>query len=85
MSQVQDFEDTLNALKAQTAKFDQLAINDTVSQSVCSLRHRWTRLFSVAKAQEKVLKDSAHNWRSTREKVRDSLLILIKSFLSRLY
>lgn len=72
MSQVEAFENTLKRLKTQETQFDQLAINDTVTQSVCSLGQRWTRLYSVAKAQEKVLKDSAHNWRCTIEKVRGS-------------
>lgn len=72
MSQVEGFEETLNELKAQAVQFNQLAINDNVSKSVCSLRDRWTRLYSVAKAQEKVLKESAHNWRCTWKKVRDS-------------
>ncbi|XP_073712130.1 nesprin-1 isoform X2 [Misgurnus anguillicaudatus] len=69
VSQVQGFENTLNGLKAQAAQFDHLAINNTLSQSVCSLGHRWTRLCSVAKAQEKVLKDFAHKWRCISEKL----------------
>lgn len=69
VSQAQGFEDTLNGLKAQAAQFDHLSINNTLSQSVHSLGHRWTRLCSVVKAQEKVLKDFAHKWRCISEKV----------------
>lgn len=69
MSQVQGLEDALNGLKEKAAQFDQPAIKDTTSQSVHSLSQRWTRLYSVARAQMKALQDSAHNWRCTREKV----------------
>uniref|UniRef100_A0A8C1T5H7 Spectrin repeat containing, nuclear envelope 1a n=1 Tax=Cyprinus carpio TaxID=7962 RepID=A0A8C1T5H7_CYPCA len=68
-SQVQGLEDALNGLKERAAQFDQPAIKDATSRSVCSLSHRWTRLLSVARAQVKALQDSAHNWRCTREKV----------------
>ncbi|XP_016311636.1 nesprin-1-like isoform X6 [Sinocyclocheilus anshuiensis] len=69
MSQVQGLEDALNGLKVKAAQFVQPAIKDTISQSVCSLSHRWTRLFGVARAQVKALQDSACNWRCTREKL----------------
>jgi len=70
MLQVQGLEDTLNELKEKAEQFDQPAIKDTTSQSVHSLSQRWTRLYSVARAQAKALQDSADNWRCTREKVR---------------
>ncbi|XP_048062412.1 nesprin-1 isoform X1 [Megalobrama amblycephala] len=69
MSQVQGLEDVLNGLKEKAAQFDQPAIKDTTFQSVHSLSQRWTRLYSVARAQMKALQDSAHNWRCTREKL----------------
>ncbi|KTG06491.1 hypothetical protein cypCar_00011069 [Cyprinus carpio] len=50
-SQVQGLEDALNGLKERAAQFDQPAIKDATSRSVCSLSHRWTRLLSVARAQ----------------------------------
>lgn len=68
-SQVQGLEDALNGLKEKAAQFDQPAIIDATSRSVCSLSHRWTRLLSVARAQVKALQGSARNWRCTREKV----------------
>lgn len=70
MLQVQSLEDALNELNEKAAQFDQPAIKDTTSQSVHSLSQRWTRLYSVARAQVKALQDSADNWRCTREKVR---------------
>uniref|UniRef100_A0A8C1YUK6 Spectrin repeat containing, nuclear envelope 1a n=1 Tax=Cyprinus carpio TaxID=7962 RepID=A0A8C1YUK6_CYPCA len=68
VSEVQGLEDALNGLKVKAAQFVQPAIKDTSSRSVCSLSHRWTRLFGVARAQVKALQDSACNWRYTREK-----------------
>ncbi|XP_067272909.1 nesprin-1 isoform X4 [Pseudorasbora parva] len=68
MSQAQRLDDALNGLKEKAAQF-QPAIKDTSSQPVHSLSQRWSRLYSVARAQVKALQDSAHNWRCTREKL----------------
>uniref|UniRef100_A0A8C2KL13 Spectrin repeat containing, nuclear envelope 1a n=1 Tax=Cyprinus carpio TaxID=7962 RepID=A0A8C2KL13_CYPCA len=72
VSEVQGLEDALNGLKVKAAQFVQPAIKDTSSRSVCSLSHRWTRLFGVARAQVKALQDSACNWRYTREKTENT-------------
>ncbi|XP_052391485.1 nesprin-1 isoform X1 [Carassius gibelio] len=69
VSQVQGLEDALNGLKVKAAQFVEPDIKDTASRSVCSLGHRWTRLFGAAQAQVKALQDSACNWRCTREKL----------------
>uniref|UniRef100_A0A8C1K642 Spectrin repeat containing, nuclear envelope 1a n=1 Tax=Cyprinus carpio TaxID=7962 RepID=A0A8C1K642_CYPCA len=66
-SQVQGLEDALNGLKERAAQFDQPAIKDATSRSVCSLSHRWTRLLSVARAQVKALQDSLEKMRAVCE------------------
>uniref|UniRef100_A0A8C1U557 Spectrin repeat containing, nuclear envelope 1a n=1 Tax=Cyprinus carpio TaxID=7962 RepID=A0A8C1U557_CYPCA len=67
VSEVQGLEDALNGLKVKAAQFVQPAIKDTSSRSVCSLSHRWTRLFGVARAQVKALQDSLEKMRAVCE------------------
>ncbi|KAF4071108.1 hypothetical protein AMELA_G00281340 [Ameiurus melas] len=62
--------DKLTNLKEQSEQFDLKSVSSAaVSRSVCALFQRWSQLTSVAKAQEKALKDTVHDWRSFIEKL----------------
>lgn len=64
-------QDKLTNLKQQSEQFELKSVSiATVSRSVCALHQRWTQLSSVAKVQEKALKDTVHDWRRFIEKVR---------------
>lgn len=64
-------QDKLTDLKEQSEQFDMDSVTSAaVSRSVCALQQRWTQLTSVAKVQEKALKDTVHDWRRFIEKVR---------------
>ncbi|CAI5683845.1 unnamed protein product [Oreochromis niloticus] len=62
----------LNALKERAAELEQLISESSkaiTSHVVSSLWQRWTRLRSVARAQERALEDTAREWRNFNEKM----------------
>uniref|UniRef100_A0A8B9L7P1 Spectrin repeat containing, nuclear envelope 1a n=1 Tax=Astyanax mexicanus TaxID=7994 RepID=A0A8B9L7P1_ASTMX len=59
----------LTKLEEHIAQFDETVSGAMVSHSVCAMRCQWTQLNSVARAQEKALKDTVHDWRCFTEKV----------------
>uniref|UniRef100_A0A8K9XYB1 Spectrin repeat containing nuclear envelope protein 1 n=1 Tax=Oncorhynchus mykiss TaxID=8022 RepID=A0A8K9XYB1_ONCMY len=75
----QEAEDKLQSYKFSmiSSKATDLALvgsessKAAIGHSVSSLWQRWTRLRSVARAQERALEDTARDWRSFREKVGD--------------
>lgn len=69
MFQLEACQDKLTNLKEQSEQMD-LKSNAAVSRSVCALFQRWTQLTSVAKVQEKALKDTVQDWRRFIEMVR---------------
>lgn len=65
-------EPTLTGLKEKATDLALVGSESSkaaIGHSVSSLCQRWTRLRSVARAQEKALEDTARDWRSFREKV----------------
>ncbi len=74
MAHVDLLELPLSALKENAAELEQIISESSkavTSHSVSSLWQRWTRLRSVARAQERALEDTAREWRNFTEKVRD--------------
>ncbi|XP_037393333.1 nesprin-1 isoform X3 [Pygocentrus nattereri] len=67
--QVESFQDKLTKLKEQITHFDEAISSAMASRSVCALCCRWTQLSSVARAQEKALKDTVHDWMCFKEKL----------------
>ncbi|XP_063352154.1 nesprin-1 isoform X7 [Pelmatolapia mariae] len=62
----------LNALKERAAELEQIISESSkaiTSHVVSSLWQRWTRLRSVARAQERALEDTAREWRNFNEKM----------------
>ncbi|XP_074471039.1 nesprin-1-like isoform X4 [Sebastes fasciatus] len=62
----------LNALKENATELEQIISESSkaiTSHSVSSLWQRWTRLRSVARAQERALEDTAREWRSFTDKM----------------
>lgn len=62
----------LSALKDSATHLEQIipeASRPVTSHSVSSLWHRWTRLHTVSRAQERALEDTAREWRSFTAKV----------------
>ncbi|KAG7239212.1 hypothetical protein INR49_029965 [Caranx melampygus] len=62
----------LNALKENAAELEHIISESSkgvTSHSVSSLWQRWTRLRSVARAQERALEDTAREWRNFTEKM----------------
>uniref|UniRef100_A0A3B4YE87 Spectrin repeat containing nuclear envelope protein 1 n=1 Tax=Seriola lalandi dorsalis TaxID=1841481 RepID=A0A3B4YE87_SERLL len=62
----------LNALKENATELEQIiseSSKSVTSHSVSSLWQRWTRLRSVARAQERALEDTAREWRNFTEKM----------------
>ncbi|XP_027140369.1 nesprin-1 isoform X4 [Larimichthys crocea] len=62
----------LNAMKENAAELEQIISESSkavTSHSVSSLWQRWTRLRSVARAQERALEDTAREWRNFTEKM----------------
>lgn len=62
----------------------------TISRSMTTVWQRWTRLRSVARGQERVLEDTAREWRTFREKVHyykliDSFIVLINDYIIIIY
>uniref|UniRef100_A0A8C7FND7 Spectrin repeat containing nuclear envelope protein 1 n=1 Tax=Oncorhynchus kisutch TaxID=8019 RepID=A0A8C7FND7_ONCKI len=65
-------EPTLTGLKEKATDLALVGSESSkaaIGHSVSSLWQRWTRLRSVARAQERALEDTARDWRSFREKV----------------
>ncbi|MCJ8743979.1 hypothetical protein PDJAM_G00100910, partial [Pangasius djambal] len=63
-------QDKLTNLKEQSEQFELKSVSSAaISRSVCTLCQRWTQLTSVAKGQEKALKDTVHDWRRFIEKL----------------
>ena len=77
------FQHKLTKLKEQVAQFDEAASSAVVSRSVSALCRRWTQLNSVARAQEKALKDTVHDWRCFKEKVRKQNIALHHYYMVR--
>ncbi|XP_022518839.2 nesprin-1 isoform X7 [Astyanax mexicanus] len=67
--QVEAFQHKLTKLEEHIAQFDETVSGAMVSHSVCAMRCQWTQLNSVARAQEKALKDTVHDWRCFTEKL----------------
>ncbi|XP_031731325.1 nesprin-1 isoform X8 [Anarrhichthys ocellatus] len=62
----------LNALKENSIELEQIVSESSkavTSHSVSSLWQRWTRLRSVARAQERALEDTAREWRTFTDKM----------------
>ena len=72
MSLVSGFQEKLSGLEEQAAQLELVgsdASKATISRSMTTVWQRWTRLRSVARGQERVLEDTAQEWRTFREKV----------------
>lgn len=73
VSLVNGFQEKLSGLEDQAAQLELVgsdASKATISRSMTTVWQRWTRLRSVARGQERVLEDTAQEWRTFREKVR---------------
>lgn len=78
MAHINLLELPLNAMKENAAELEQIISESSkavTSHSVSSLWQRWTRLRSVARAQERALEDTAREWRNFTEKVREDTAI----------
>lgn len=72
VSMVNGFQEKLTGLEEQASQLELIgcdASKATISRSMTTVWQRWTRLRSVARGQERVLEDTAHEWRTFREKV----------------
>ncbi|KAK6304736.1 hypothetical protein J4Q44_G00253220 [Coregonus suidteri] len=72
VSMVNGFQEKLTGLEEQTSQLELVgsdASKATISRSMTTVWQRWTRLRSVARGQERVLEDTAQEWRSFREKM----------------
>lgn len=72
MAHIDLLELPLNALKENATELEQIISEDSksiTSHSVSSLWQRWTRLRSVARAQERALEDTVREWRNFTERV----------------
>lgn len=73
VSLVNGFQEKLSGLEEQAAQLELVgsdASKATISRSMTTVWQRWTRLRSVARGQERVLEDTAQDWRTFNEKVR---------------
>lgn len=73
VSLVNGFQEKLSGLEEQAAQLELVgsdASKATISRSMTTVWQRWTRLRSVARGQERVLEDTAHEWWTFRERVR---------------
>lgn len=78
MAHIDLLELPLNALKENATELEQIiseASKAVTSHSVSSLWQRWTRLRSVARAQERALEDTVREWRNFTEKVRGNAFV----------
>lgn len=69
---VNGFQEKLTGLEEQASKLETIGSDTskaTISRSMTTVWQRWTRLRSMARGQERVLEDTAHEWRTFREKV----------------
>ncbi|KAJ8270593.1 hypothetical protein GJAV_G00116870 [Gymnothorax javanicus] len=69
---VSGFHEKLTGLEDQATQLEQVgcdASKATISRSMTTVWQRWTRLRSIARGQEKVLEDTAQEWRSFTEKM----------------
>lgn len=76
---VNSFQEKLTGLEEQASQLELVgsdASKATISRSMTTVWQRWTRLRSVARGQERVLEDTAHEWRTFREKVQFHLWYL---------
>ena len=74
MDHVDLLELPLSALRENAAELETIVSESSKSvtgHSVSSLWQRWSRLRSVARAQERALEDTAREWRNFTEKVRE--------------
>uniref|UniRef100_A0A672NJW8 Nesprin-1-like n=1 Tax=Sinocyclocheilus grahami TaxID=75366 RepID=A0A672NJW8_SINGR len=72
ISMVNSFQEKLTGLEEQASQLELIgsdASKATISRSMTTVWQRWTRLRSVARGQERVLEDTAHEWRTFREKM----------------
>ncbi|KTF86539.1 hypothetical protein cypCar_00031778, partial [Cyprinus carpio] len=72
VSMVNSFQEKLTGLEEQASQLELVgsdASKATISRSMTTVWQRWTRLRSVARGQERVLEDTAHEWRTFREKM----------------
>lgn len=75
MSLVNGFQEKLTGLEDQATQLELVgsdASKATISRSMTTVWQRWTRLRSVARGQERVLEDTAQEWRTFCEKVHGS-------------
>lgn len=74
MAHIDLLELPLNALRENVSELEEIISEPSkavTSHAVSSLWQRWTRLRSVARAQERALEDTAREWRNFSEKVGD--------------
>ncbi|XP_061651777.1 nesprin-1 isoform X12 [Phyllopteryx taeniolatus] len=72
VSLVNGFQEKLSGLEEQAAQLEQVgseASKAAISRSMTTVWQRWTRLRSVARGQERVLEDTAQEWRTFRERM----------------
>ncbi|XP_029114386.1 nesprin-1 isoform X5 [Scleropages formosus] len=79
VSLVNGFHDKLTDLEEQASQLEMVgsdASKATISRSMTMVWQRWNRLRNVARGQEKVLEDTALEWRSFKEKMAKTTVIL---------
>uniref|UniRef100_A0AAV2JAL2 Calponin-homology (CH) domain-containing protein n=1 Tax=Knipowitschia caucasica TaxID=637954 RepID=A0AAV2JAL2_KNICA len=72
VSLVNGFQEKLSELEEQASQLELVgsdASKATISRSMTTVWQRWTRLRSVARGQERILEDTAHEWWTFREKM----------------
>ncbi|XP_077587652.1 nesprin-1 [Stigmatopora nigra] len=72
VSLVNGFQEKLSSLEEQAGQLEQVgseASKATISRSMTTVWQRWSRLRSVARGQERILADTAQEWRTFREKM----------------
>ncbi|TSO25166.1 Nesprin-1 [Bagarius yarrelli] len=72
VSMVNGFQEKLTGLEEQASQLEMIGSDTskaTISRSMTTVWQRWTRLRSMARGQERVLEDTAHEWRTFREKI----------------
>lgn len=80
MARIDLLEVALSALKDSASQLEHIipeASRPVTSHSVSSLWHRWTRLHTVSRAQERALEDTLREWMSFIEKVGHSTFIAV--------
>ncbi|MCJ8736789.1 hypothetical protein PDJAM_G00016450 [Pangasius djambal] len=72
VSMVNGFQEKLTGLEEQASQLELIGSDTskaTISRSMTTVWQRWTRLRSMARGQERVLEDTAHEWRTFRDKI----------------